>query len=64
MTQLCIELYKQNIIEVENNGVSIQLMIDIGLLENYIRKDLENIKARYMTVLDPIRVVITNYPDE
>jgi glutaminyl-tRNA synthetase len=38
-------------------------MIDVALLEHSIREDL-NIKAtRVMAVLNPLKVVITNYPD-
>ena len=37
---------------------------DVGLLEHHIRQDL-NIRAeRRMAVLDPIKLVITNYPED
>ena len=37
---------------------------DVGLLEHHIRQDL-NIRAeRRMAVLDPLKVVITNYPED
>lgn len=38
-------------------------IVDVSLLEHCLREDL-NIKAqRVMAVLDPIKVVLTNYPD-
>lgn len=37
--------------------------IDISLLEYCIRQDLKLKAPRLMTVIDPIKVVITNYPD-
>ncbi|MEA2415330.1 MAG: glutaminyl-tRNA synthetase [Thermoanaerobaculia bacterium] len=39
-------------------------MIDVGLLEFSIREDLNTSAPRVMGVLDPLRVVIDNYPDE
>lgn len=38
-------------------------MVDISLLEYCIREDLKLKAPRLMTVIDPIKVVITNYPD-
>lgn len=35
--------------------------IDVTVLENSIREHLNPIAARYMAVLDPIKVVLTNY---
>jgi glutaminyl-tRNA synthetase len=37
-------------------------LIDIGLLEFCVREHLNKISLRRMAVLDPIKVVITNYP--
>ncbi len=37
--------------------------IDVIVLENAIREHLNEICPRYMAVLDPIKVVITNYPE-
>ncbi len=37
--------------------------IDVVVLENSIRDHLNSIAPRFMAVLDPIKVVITNYPD-
>lgn len=39
-------------------------VIDLGLLEYCVREDLNNIAERRMTVIDPIKVVITNYPED
>ncbi len=36
-------------------------LIDIGLLEFFVREDLNKIAIRRMAVLDPIRLVIENY---
>jgi glutaminyl-tRNA synthetase len=38
-------------------------MIDVGLLEFCIREDLNKTAWRRMAVLDPIKMVITNYPE-
>lgn len=38
-------------------------IIDVGLLEFCVREDLNKIAWRRMAVLDPIKLVITNYPD-
>ncbi|MDR2936277.1 MAG: glutamine--tRNA ligase/YqeY domain fusion protein [Rikenellaceae bacterium] len=38
-------------------------VIDLGLLEFCVREDLNRIAERRMAVLDPIKVVITNYPE-
>ena len=39
-------------------------IIDVSLLEYCVREDLNKLSARVMGVLNPIKVVITNYPDE
>ncbi len=39
-------------------------MIDIGLLEFLVREDLNKKATRRMVVLDPIKVVITNFPED
>ncbi|HEA28528.1 MAG TPA: glutamine--tRNA ligase/YqeY domain fusion protein [Leeuwenhoekiella sp.] len=39
-------------------------VIDVSLLEFHIREDLNKTAPRVMAVLDPIKMVITNYPDE
>lgn len=38
-------------------------MIDVGLLEFCIREDLNATAWRRMAVLDPIKLIITNYPE-
>lgn len=38
-------------------------IVDMGMLEAAIREDLEPNAARAMAVLDPIKLVITNYPE-
>lgn len=39
-------------------------VIDVGLLEFCIREDLNKTAWRRMAVLDPIKLVITNYPED
>jgi glutaminyl-tRNA synthetase len=38
-------------------------LIDVGLLEFCVREHLNKIALRRMVVFDPLKVVITNYPD-
>ncbi len=38
--------------------------IEMGVLENCIREDLNNNAPRAMAVLNPLRIVITNYPED
>ncbi len=38
-------------------------MIDLGLLEFFVREDLNKIALRRMAVLDPVHLEIENYPD-
>ncbi len=38
-------------------------VIDVSLLEFCIREDLNKTAARVMAVLDPVRLIITNYPE-
>lgn len=37
-------------------------LIDVGLLEFCLREDLNKKASRFMAVLNPVKVVITNYP--
>ncbi len=37
-------------------------MIDLGLLEFFVREDLNKTASRRMVVLDPVKLIITNYP--
>jgi len=39
-------------------------IIDVSLLEFCIREDLNKIAPRVMAVLDPVKVIITNYPED
>ena len=39
-------------------------IIDIALLEHSVREDLNIISKRVFAVMDPIKVIITNYPDD
>jgi glutaminyl-tRNA synthetase len=39
-------------------------VIDVALLEFCVREDLNKTASRVMAVLDPLKVVITNYPDD
>ncbi|MGY0407037.1 MAG: glutamine--tRNA ligase/YqeY domain fusion protein [Polaribacter sp.] len=49
---------------IETVGVSKrENVIDVALLEFKIREDLNKTANRVMAVLDPVKVVITNYPD-
>ena len=41
------------------NGV-----VDVSLLEHAVREDLNENSPRVMAVLDPLKVVITNYPED
>ena len=38
-------------------------IVDVAKLENSLRDDLNKRSSRVMAVLDPLKVVITNYPD-
>ena len=38
-------------------------IIDIALLEHHVREDLNKTANRVMAVLDPVKVIITNYPE-
>jgi glutaminyl-tRNA synthetase len=49
---------------VETVGVAKrENVIDVSLLEFCIREDLNKTANRVMAVLDPVRLIITNYPD-
>ena len=43
---------------VKRNGIT-----DISLLEHTLREDLNNSSKRVMAVLNPLKIIITNYPD-
>jgi glutaminyl-tRNA synthetase len=39
-------------------------ILDISIFENHVREDLNKTSPRVMVVLDPIKIVLTNYPEE
>jgi len=39
-------------------------IVDVGLLEFFVREDLNKKALRRMVVFDPLKVVITNYPNQ
>lgn len=39
-------------------------LIDVSLLEFFVREDLNRIATRVMAVFEPLKVVITNWPDD
>ena len=39
-------------------------MIDVALLEHSLREDLNKRVQRVMAVLKPLKILITNYPDD
>lgn len=46
-------------------GVSkVNSIVEYGFLEHCLRDDLNEVAARAMAVLDPIKLVITNYPED
>lgn len=50
---------------VRRAGVSTaQSIVDIGLLEHCIREELNASAPRRMAVTDPVKVVLTNYPED
>jgi glutaminyl-tRNA synthetase len=49
----------------ENVGVAkSNSMVDFAQLQFHLREDLNKIALRVMVVLDPLKVVITNYPED
>ncbi len=49
---------------VQKTGITKRKSItDVSLLENSVREHLNRIAPRVMAVLDPIKVIITNYPE-
>jgi len=39
-------------------------IVDLSILEHYIREDLEERCPRVMSVIEPLKVIITNYPED
>ncbi|MBM3765533.1 MAG: glutamine--tRNA ligase/YqeY domain fusion protein [Acidobacteria bacterium] len=58
-TPEAIRTFCANIGVSKTNG-----LIEFGLLEHYLREDLNKRALRVMAVLDPLKVVIDNYPDD
>ena len=49
----------------ENIGVTKRnTVVDVAKLENALREDLNQIAPRVMGVLDPLKIIITNYPND
>jgi glutaminyl-tRNA synthetase len=49
---------------IERTGVTKKIhTIEMSLLENTVREDLENHAPRAMAVLNPLKVTLTNYPE-
>ncbi len=49
---------------IEQVGVSKnENLVDIALLEHLVRDELNRVALRVMGVLDPVKVIITNYPE-
>jgi len=58
-TPEAIRNFCANIGVSKTNGV-----IEFGLLEHFLREDLNRRALRAMAVLEPLKVIITNYPDD
>lgn len=41
-----------------------ETVIDVGVLENCVREDLDKVAPRVMAVLDPLKLVIENFPED
>src|SRR6185436_16722876 len=39
-------------------------VIDIGLLEFFVREDLNKNADRAMVVMDPVKLIVSNYPED
>ena len=57
-TPEAIRAFAERVGVAKNNGV-----VDYALLEYYVRQDLNKRTQRVMAVLDPLKIVITNYPE-
>lgn len=50
---------------LERNGISkVNSTVDYGFLEHCLREDLNQNARRVMVVLDPVKLVLTNYPED
>lgn len=57
-TPASIQLFAKRIGVAKSESI-----IDYDILENCVREDLDSVAHRAMAVLDPIKVVIANYPE-
>lgn len=49
----------------ERNGVSkVNSVVDYAFLEHCLREDLNRTARRVMAVIDPIKLILTNYPED
>jgi glutaminyl-tRNA synthetase len=58
-TTVAIRNFCANISVSKTNGI-----VQMSLLEHYLREDLNKHAVRVMAVVNPLRVVIDNYPDD
>ncbi len=58
-TPLSIRNFADEIGVAKRDGI-----IDVSLLEYFIRQDLNKVAERRMVVLNPLKVVITNFPED
>lgn len=58
-TPAAIRKFSERVGVAKRDGI-----IDIALLEYYLREDLNKLADRRMAVLNPLKIVITNYPDD
>ena len=58
-TPLSIRNFSEKVGIAKRNNI-----IDVALLEHSVREDLNKISQRVFAVLDPIKVILTNYPED
>ena len=58
-TPKSLRLFAQKVGVAKRDGI-----IDLALLENCVREDLNQISDRKLGVQDPIKLIITNYPED
>ncbi|WP_336788674.1 glutamine--tRNA ligase/YqeY domain fusion protein [Paenibacillus sp. MMO-177] len=49
---------------MEIGSIRNQSIVDISLLDHFVRQDLKEKAASVMAVMEPLKVTITNYPEE
>ncbi len=57
-TPAAIRKFSESVGVAKRDGI-----IDVALLEYYLREDLNKVADRRMAVLNPLKIVITNYPE-